>query len=110
MQDGNGDVGVPKDERADENIDYFVDLYRQTNGIFLPVVLVGVTYNGHLPLLSPVSTPGPIEGKIYYKMIFSYSFSQVQNDTLKFIVKIKDREGNVSNSVETKPVIIRKTP
>jgi len=110
VQDGNGDIGETVENRTDAKINYLVDLYRKTNGVFLPVVLSSLTYNGHTPLLSPISAPGPIEGDIYYKINFPYSFSQVQNDTLKFAVKIKDRAGNVSNIVETDPVIIRKTP
>jgi hypothetical protein len=110
VKDGNGDIGQEPNNRNDDNINYFVSLYRKTNGVFIPVVLTGVTYNGHTPLLAPVSTPGPIEGDIFYKMVFSYSFSQVQNDTLRFDVKLKDRAGNFSNTVQTKPVIIRKTP
>lgn len=110
VKDGNGDIGQEPQNRTDENVNYFVDVYRRTNGTYLPVALTGVTYNGHTPLLSPVSTPGPIEGEIYYKINFAYSFSQAQNDTLKFVVKIKDRAGNMSNSIETLPVIIRKTP
>ncbi len=109
IKDGNGDIGQEPLNRTDENINYFIDVYRRTHGTYLPVILTGVTYNGHTPLLSPISTPGPIEGEIYYKINFTYSFSQVQNDTLKFVVKIKDRAGNMSNSIDTDPVIIRQT-
>jgi hypothetical protein len=110
IEDGNGDIGQEPKNRTDENINYFVDLYRKTNGTFQPVVLNGLSYNGHTPLLNPTSTPGPIEADMFYKIIFTYSFGQAQNDTVKFVIKLKDRAGNMSNSVETLPVILRKTP
>jgi len=111
FQDGDGDIGYPEDQRTEDNIDFFVDVYRQTNGVFGLVTLPsGVTFNGHTPLLAPVSTPGPIEGDLFYTMIFNYATTQAQNDTLKFVVKLQDRKGNISNSVETDYVIIRQTP
>jgi hypothetical protein len=111
FEDGNGDLGFPEDERTETNIDYLVDVYRQTNGVFGLVTFPGgLTFNGHIPLLSPVSAPGPIEGDIFYAMIFNYSADQAADDTLKFVVKLRDRKGNYSNSVESYPVIIRQTP
>jgi len=111
FEDGDGDLGFPEDNRSEANLDYFVEVYRQTGGVFTPIVYEGVNYNGHLPLLAPVSTPGPIEGDIYYNMIFNYGdvIQQPLNDTLKFFVRIKDRKGNYSNTIESDPVIIRKT-
>ncbi len=111
FEDGDGDLGFPEDQRGEDNLDYLVDVYRQTGGVFNLVTFPsGVTFNGHIPLLAPVSTPGPIEGEIYYNMIFNYSTDQPSDDTLKFVVKIKDRKGNYSNTEESAPVIIRKTP
>ncbi|MBC7486453.1 MAG: hypothetical protein H7282_06855 [Cytophagaceae bacterium] len=111
FEDGNGDLGFPEDQRSEDNLDYFVDVSRQANGVFNPVTFpAGFTYNGHIPLLAPVSTPGPLEGHIFYTMVFNYFVDQAADDTLKFTVKLKDRKGNYSNSVESDPVIIRKTP
>ncbi len=112
FKDGNGDLGFPEAERSEDHIDYFVDVFRKTNGVFAPAIFPdsSLTFNGHLPLLTPVSTPGPIEGDLFYTMIFNYGTDQPADDTLKFLVKIKDRSGNVSNTVESAPVIIRKTP
>lgn len=112
FEDGDGDLGYPEDQRSESNIDYFVDVLRKTNGTFSPIVFPdpSFTYNGHMPLLAPESTPGPIEGDIFYTMIFNYSTEQPTNDTLKFLIKIKDRKGNNSNIIESIPVIIRKTP
>jgi len=111
FEDGDGDLGFPEDQRSEDNVDYLVDVYRQTGGIFNPVTFPsGVTFNGHIPLMAPVGTPGPIEGDLFYAMIFTYSTDQVADDTLKFVVKLKDRKGNFSNMAESDPVIIRKTP
>ena len=111
FEDGDGDLGFPDDQRSESNVDYFVDVYRQTNGVFTLVTFPGgITFNGHLPLLAPVGMPGPIEGDVFYAMTFNYSTDQVADDTLKFAVKLKDRKGNYSNTVESGPVIIRKTP
>jgi hypothetical protein len=112
FEDGNGDIGYPQDQKTEDNTDYFVDVYRKTNGIFSLAVFpdTSLNFNGHIPLLAPVSSPGPIEGDIFYTMTFNYGTDQAVNDTLKFFVKIKDRAGNISNTVESDPVIIRKTP
>ncbi|MDF2454173.1 MAG: hypothetical protein K0R51_166 [Cytophagaceae bacterium] len=111
FEDGDGDLGFPEDQRGEDNLDYFVDVYRQTNGVFNQLTFPsGVTFDGHMPLLAPVSTPGPLEGDIFYNMIFNYSTDQPTDDTLKFVVHIKDRKGNYSNSVESDPIVIRKTP
>lgn len=111
FEDGDGDLGFSEEQRSEENIDYFVDVYRQTSGVFSPVIFSsGVTFNGHIPLLAPVGKPGPIEGDLFYAMIFNYTTDQASDDTLKFVVKLKDRKGNFSNTVESEPVIIRKTP
>lgn len=110
IEDGNGDIGEIPENRNDSKINYFADLYRKNNGVFEPVVITGVTYNGHTPLLLPTTTPGPIEADMFYKINFNYSGIQVPNDTIKFVIKIKDRAGNISNSIETLPVVLRKTP
>ncbi|MDB5256418.1 MAG: hypothetical protein JWM14_1113 [Chitinophagaceae bacterium] len=109
FEDGDGDLGFPDDQRSEDNVDYFVDVYRKTNGIY-NLATFDLPFNGHLPLLAPVGTPGPIEGDVFYAMIFNYSDDQAADDTLKFAVKLKDRKGNYSNTVESDPVIIRKTP
>jgi hypothetical protein len=111
FEDGNGDIGFPEDQRSEANTDYFVDVYRQTNGVFAIVVFDdSLTFNSNLPLLAPVSASGPLEGDIFHAMTFNYSSTQASDDTLKFVIKLKDRAGNFSNSVETDPIIIRKTP
>ncbi|HSZ71625.1 MAG TPA: hypothetical protein VK750_03045 [Cytophagaceae bacterium] len=112
FEDGNGDLGYQDSDLSSAPVDFFVDVYRQTNGIFSPAIFQDstLTYNGHIPLLAPVSSPGPIEGDLFYAMTFNYSTSQLHNDTLKFVVKLKDRAGNMSNSIETDPVIIRQGP
>jgi hypothetical protein len=112
FEDGDGDIGYPSDQRSEDHIDYFVDVYRRTNGVYALAVFpdTSLTFNGHIPLLAPVSSQGPIEGDIFYTMIFNYGTDQPADDTLKFLVKIKDRNGNFSNTVESAPVIIRKTP
>lgn len=108
FQDGNGDIGYPLDQRNADNINYFLTVFRQSDGEFKEVVLPpGFTYNGYTPLLSPTTISGPIDGTITYKLVFNYSFSQAVNDTLRFRVQIKDRAGNISNAIDTSPVIIR---
>jgi hypothetical protein len=111
FQDGDGDLGYPENRQTEDNVNYFVDVYRQTNGVYNLVTYPGgITFNGHMPLLAPESTPGPIEGDLFYNMVFNY-YEGIQNpnDTLKFVVKIKDRKGNFSNSIESSPIIVRET-
>lgn len=113
FQDGNGDLGFPEDQRDSlgTNRDYFIDVYSKTNGIYNLFVFPDstFTYDAYMPLLSPINTSGPIEGDLFRSIVFTIGSTTPHDDTIKFVVKIKDRAGNFSNSIETDPVILNQT-
>lgn len=121
FQDGDGDLGIPDEERGKSpylNTDsipdgkggkitkyynYYVKTFRKINGVFTPI-----DYSPNLTGIYPdlnSGKKGPIEGTLYYGPIFPLGFSPV-NDTLRFEIFILDRAFHISNTVETSEVII----
>ncbi|MBB6003402.1 hypothetical protein [Arcicella rosea] len=120
-QDGDGDLGITKDELAalkkihgDSLKTFVIDVYVKKNGKFLrsdPKEKFGGDILFHL---KESSKPGPIEGVIDYSVPFVYGlydgvpYMTGKNDTLKFAVTLKDRALNVSNTIETPEFVIYK--
>ncbi|GAB3251235.1 hypothetical protein GCM10027347_09540 [Larkinella harenae] len=111
FQDGDGDLGLSPDER--QNIDsvaygtwgnYELKAYRLVNGKFeyydLPI------YNRlFFPRLKADNKKSPLEGKLD----FSQSFLRTRNTRMtpvKFTIRIRDRQLNVSNIVETDTISV----
>jgi hypothetical protein len=118
FQDGDGDLG--NNPPNPNYLDYFVDIYKKTNGTFIRMTYFDATplsYNGFLPFLSPDNLPGPIDGSIRYILapfeaplpigsVPPPSAPFHKDDTLQFHVRIRDRAGNYSNWVETNDYIV----
>ncbi len=112
FQDGDGDLG---NEPAGAD-DYFATLQRKTNGVFTEVTVVppatAPNYNAKLPLLSPYTLTGPIDGIITNNVFFPYfipnAYGLDQYDTLRFEVHIKDRADNYSNTITTSEFVLWK--
>ncbi|GAB3326836.1 hypothetical protein GCM10027299_26430 [Larkinella ripae] len=104
FQDGDGDLGVSVEERADTITyrdwgNYELKTYRFVNGKFEYVDLP-VLNKLFFPRLKPDNKESPLEGKLD----FSQSFLRSRNSRMtpvKFTVRVRDRGGNVSNVVET---------
>ena len=118
FQDGDGDLG---NQPADPNfLDFFVDIYKKTNGTYIRMTFFDsspLSYNGFLPLLSPYEKTGPIDGNVRYILapfeaplpigtMAPISAPFHKNDTLQFHVRIRDRAGNYSNWVESNDYIV----
>ncbi|MHA8067098.1 hypothetical protein V7S76_10500 [Aquirufa sp. ROCK2-A2] len=118
FQDGDGDLGltvaqIKADPKYKDFSNFMVDVFIQKNGKFVPITFsprLGGLVN--FPFL-PNQKPGPIEGTIDYSTPFVYAFYKgysplftEKNDTLKFQIKIVDNAFNVSNTIETAPIII----
>ena len=113
FQDGDGDLG---NEPATTN-DYFATLFRKTNGVFteltvVPPATAAPDFDGKLPLFSPYTLTGPIDGNIrkniFFPFVIGNAYGLNQYDTLRFEVQIKDRANNYSNTVTTSEFVLWK--
>ncbi len=119
FKDGDGDLGFTPEELAklkkttgDSLQTFVVDIYVSKNGKFVKSN-PKEKFGGNVPIhFKQGSKPGPIEGTIDYSAVFEYNVFQGipyltgKRDTVKFAIQIKDRALNVSNKVETTPIII----
>lgn len=114
FEDGDGDLGlseadkqIPPFNTAEGKINYFVEIFIKRNNQFLPLNLP-ISYNGSFFRLSPDDRIGPIEGDLRYGSFVVRENNPVvkAGDVIKFRVKIKDRRGNFSNTVESDEVVM----
>jgi len=109
FQDGDGDLGAFTGDTEDN---FFVELFQFRNGQFVKFTTpdTSLNFNGVFPDLNAEGT-GPIEGTLIYSFpsIRSETYRRLnipQNDVWKFQVSIKDRAGNVSNTVFTDSIFV----
>jgi hypothetical protein len=119
FKDGDGNLGFTAEELAklkkttgDSLQTFVVDIFVSKNGKFIKSN-PKEKFGGNLPIrFKQGSKSGPIEGSIDYSTNFEYNvfqgipFLTGKRDTVKFAIKIKDRALNVSNMVETSPIVI----
>ena len=107
FEDGDGDVGLYSQAQAGEedydSINLFLTMYRISNGKESPAVVGDPFYptGFRIPYMERVGRNKILKGHISVE--FMYLFYN-QEDSIKYEFFIKDRAGNVSNSVST-PVI-----
>lgn len=104
FQDGDGDLGMDEEDKKNDTLPNFVmRSYVKNNTPFLD----SVTYTGQFqPLtLSAKNIKGPLDGELRYAQLFSYSNFSIK-DTVKFAIYIKDRAGNVSNTITTDELVL----
>ena len=107
-QDGDGDLGLNEKEKATAEVkndyNYLIRLFRKRRGVFQEFV-PSVPYSGYFLRLRNDTKSGPIEGNISYSIDFPHPFTPLK-DSLKFQVTIKDRAGNLSNTVESSVIVL----
>jgi len=114
-EDGDGDIGLrASDTLPPYEYDLFINFFEQRMGEWEEVYLRWynqeteewdtLSLNGRLPLLTPAGNYKGIKGEIY-DTIFIYNFNSPY-DTVKFTVTIQDRALNLSNTIETPPVVV----
>lgn len=104
FQDGDGDLGMDEEDKKNDTLPNFVmRSFVKNNTPFLD----SVTYTGQFqPLtLSAKNIKGPLDGELRYTQLFSYSNFSVK-DTVRFSIYIKDRAGNVSNTIMTDEIVL----
>ncbi len=110
FQDGDGDLGLDEESKREaqktDDFNYLVRPFRKVNGTFQSFV-PGVPFSGYFPQLKLDEKPGPIEGTLGYTIEFIHAFTP-KRDTVKFEIQIKDRAGNLSNTVETDEIILNR--
>jgi hypothetical protein len=108
FQDGDGDLGVNTEATTEYfkkfGYNYNVKMFREKNGKFEEVINE-VALSGFFPVLS-TDKPGPLEGKLSYRMPAFFHDFWIKKDKVKFLITIKDRAGNQSNEIETDTIIL----
>ena len=108
FQDGDGDLGLNEEEKKaaveKQDFNYIIRIFRKKNGVFTEVPQE-VPYSGFFPRLKSDNKKGPIEGKLDYSLVYFQDFTP-KKDSLKYQITIKDRSGNVSNTIESKVIVL----
>jgi hypothetical protein len=107
FKDGDGDMGL--DNKQIESTykgkyNYIVKAFRRSKGVYVDAIF-DPSLSGFFPRLKLNDKLGPIEGTLDYSIDFLQPFTK-KNDTLKFEISLKDRAGNQSKPVETKPIVL----
>ncbi|MFA4852123.1 MAG: hypothetical protein WC599_06355 [Bacteroidales bacterium] len=110
--DGDGDIGLAESDTLPpfnpESIfyyDLFIIYYEKQHGQYVPVVLP-MTYNSRIPVLTPNGENKSIKGDIEVELFINNYVSNY--DTIAFDVSIADRALNVSNTIRTPDIIVKK--
>lgn len=117
--DGDGNIGLyDYDTVAPYDYNLFIKYFELQNGVFKEIFLVTTThiddsvvydtatFNGRIPILTPVGKNKAIRGEIEDTLFVNNPLSNF--DTIKFEAYIVDRDLNKSNTIETPPIIIKK--
>ncbi|MCY7353068.1 MAG: hypothetical protein LH606_20825 [Cytophagaceae bacterium] len=109
FRDGDGDLGMTVDEFNGVNgnaklkgvNNYEVRLMRKQGSSFVEV-LPQVSFSSFFPMLKSDGKRGPIEGTLNFSQTFyDLTNGKARKDTLKFLIKIRDRALNESNTIES---------
>lgn len=116
FRDGDGDLGYDQWEvdsliknGIPEN-NFFVKRFNKRNGKYVPFVHPNpnflVLLDGRFHRLSG-DKPGPIEGVIHHFIDEYHGTYPYAKDTVKYEIYIRDRAGNISNTIMTDSVVLR---
>ncbi len=109
-KDGDGDLGYTQAEKDSlskldvVNYNYILRQFRKSGGKYVEFIPQD-TYSGFYQKISP-DKPGPLEGTISYNLNIYHCCYPYRNDTIRFEVQIRDRAGNLSNTVTTDSVVV----
>lgn len=110
FQDGDGDIGILPGDNVSEDDLKMKYLYKNQNGIFVPVdssfgtIQFDTLFLGfRVPNLTPDGQYKALDGEIKVKLRVQPIFL---HDTVKFEIRLKDRAGNKSNIVTTNEITV----
>ena len=111
FKDGDGDIGYPASDKTvgdDLKMKY---LYKDPNGVFLPVDSSFGTshfdtlfYSYRVPYLTPNGQYKALDGEIKIKLRTQPIFAV--GSVVKFEITLRDRAGNISNMVTTNEIVV----
>lgn len=108
FQDGDGDLGLNNEETAaaqlSEDYNYVVRVFRKVRGNFVEFEPF-IPYSGFFFRLNDSDKPSPIEGVLDYSIDFPHPFTP-KRDSVQFQIYLKDRAGNISNTIETETIVL----
>ena len=118
--DGDGDMGLgaadtlaPFNKGSLYYYNFFITYFEKQNGVWTKVVLPPpfpgadtLTNNSRIPNLTPTGQNKSLEGEISMQLFTNNPFSTF--DTIRYDVRICDRELNMSNLVQTLEIILDK--
>lgn len=111
FQDGDGDLGFNNEEISEAipnaNYNYVVRSFRKVRGSFVEFNNKEdeIPYSGFFFRLKNDDKIGPIEGTLRYSIDFPHPFTP-KRDSVQFQITLKDRAGNMSNTVETETIVL----
>ena len=114
FEDGDGDLGLSEEmakaepyNQGDNNLNDFINIYIKKNNTF-ELLNLPFSFNGRFFPLSPDGRVGPIEGDLKYGGIVIRANNPLvkPGDVLKFVVYVRDRALNKSNTIETSEVTV----
>ena len=105
FQDGDGDLGLDSTDMKNTTTPNFVLRVQPKNKSHKTD---SVIYTGQFRPLTylPKTIKGPVDGVLNYSMNFDYNNFFYINDTLTLFINIVDRAGNVSNTIQTDPLVV----
>ncbi len=108
FEDGDGDLGLKSNVSGQEDTtNLFLTLYRKTNGVMIQVpdddLMKPSAYR--IPYMERTGNNKVLKGNITVAMLYLF-YNPEDNDTLMYDVYIKDRAGNVSNTISTTEIAL----
>lgn len=110
------DSGMPVLDSEGDSIlnkfrfNYFLKAFIEVDGVYQEAIFLdNQTLDGTFPRLSDSEKEKALEGEITFYNLYLYDFAGSpfnRGDLVKFEVQIADRNLNLSNTIETTPIII----
>jgi hypothetical protein len=108
FEDGDGNLGLKSAESEQEDTtNLFLTLYRKTDGEMVQVpdddLMKPSAYR--IPYMERTGNNKILKGTITVALLYIF-YDPADNDTIMYDVNIKDRDGNLSNTVSTSEIAL----
>jgi hypothetical protein len=112
FKDGDGDIGLSDGDTTGAyapgetfHHNLFIDYFELQNGVWEEVTLL-LPYRYRIPVITPTGQNKLLDGEIAVALAPFPTIFNGQYDTVKYSVQLADRALNVSNVVETGPIVL----
>jgi len=112
LVDGDGDIGNEEDNDNSTTLNNtFFKLLRKQNGLFQEYKIISLTGDTipieyRIPVVPISGGQNKTLNAHVFILIEGINLKKLPFDTLKYEIYVKDRAGNISNTIETEEVII----